>query len=59
MNTYEIEGMTYEAENEYSAVKQAYPMALKFIQQKYLGNNTWQYKAVFAHGVARVIVTKI
>ena len=59
MNTYEIEGMLYEAKNEYLAVMQAYKMADRIIMAGYLGNETWDYMAMFRSGKANVTVKRV
>ena len=57
-NDYDIEGIKYAAVNEYDAVKRAYKTALKIELVEYLGNNAWQYRAIFRSGVATVVVRK-
>ena len=59
MNTYEIEGMRYQATSEYEAVKQAYKMADSISFGRYLGNETWSYTAIFKSGKSKVTVSRI
>lgn len=59
MNTYEIEGLHYRALNEYEAVKQAYRVADRIIMDGYIGNETWNYTALFGRYQANVTVKKI
>ncbi len=58
MNRYEIDGMYYEASNEYAAVKAAYKMAHHIEFGRYLENEAWEYWVIFSHGKARVIASK-
>jgi len=58
MNTYEIEGIQYKATNEYNAVKQVYKMASRIDWVGYVGNETWEYSAIFRNGKSKVIVSK-
>ena len=58
MNKYEVGGLTYEAKNEHAAVKQAHKRALHVRMIKYMGDNTWEYRAYYNAGSAYVIVKK-
>lgn len=58
MNTYEIEGREYTANNEYDAIKQAYKTADRIEIDRYIGANTWEYVAIFRSGKANVTVKK-
>ena len=59
MNAYEIEGRTYQARNEYAAVKEAYKMATDWHLVEYLGRDAWVYNATFKSGKAVVVVSKM
>lgn len=59
MSVYEIEGTQYTAMNEYDAVKQAYKMADRIVMAGYIGNETWNYIAIFrgSNGSGKSYVT--
>jgi len=59
MNTYEVEGRIYKARNEYDAVKKAYKMAKRIEWGGYVGDETWNYKAVFSCGKVNVMVRRV
>lgn len=59
MNAYMIEGREYIALNEYDAVKQAYKMADRIELGSCIGNDTWNYMAIFRSGKATVTVRRV
>lgn len=58
MNAYSIEGTVYRALNEYDALKQAYRVADRIEMICYLGNETWNYTAMFGRYQQIVTVKK-
>jgi len=58
MNIYDIDGITYEAFNEYEATKKAFKSAKSISLVKYLGEDKWNYNIEFPHGKATVLVVR-
>ena len=59
MNQYDIDGIIYEAKNEYDATKKAYRMAERVNMVRYLGEDKWNYSVRFSHGNATVLVVRL
>ena len=59
MNKYDIDGITYEAKNEYDATKKAFKTAESVGMAEYLGEDKWNYNVKFSHGKATVLVVRL